>query len=571
MVAKKRRYDDLFENDKPVLKKEMEDLLKTTEHKQVNSESNIVKGKVIALNQDTVTLDVGSKSEAFIPISEFIDDDGKLNVKVSEEIDLFVMSNSNGKNFFSRKKLIEIETRKEFQEALEKNSVVEVKVEFHVKGGLKIVKNEVKGFIPGSLIEVKGTVDSLEKYVNKILKVKIIDYVSSSDTFIASRKAFLEEDLNKKRELIYPKLIEGVKFQGKVVNILDYGVFVDIGGLDGFIHISDLSWKRLNNPSELVSIGDEIEVVLLKFNEGNKKIHLGVKQLIEDPWLSNIKKLNVGDRVKGTVTNLTDFGAFLEIFAGVEGMIHVSEMSWVEKIKSPSQVLNVGDNVEAVVLSINEDTRRLSLGLKQVLPNPLEEFLNEKQIGARLKGIIKSVTDFGIFVDIGQSVDGLVKLNDLSWDSKDKSLLKSYNKNDEIDVVLLDVNIATQKISLGLKQLSEDPWLSFTSRFFSGSIINGKIVKIVDFGIFVEIEPGIDGLVHVKELSIDKNKKITDKYKEGEEIKALITGIDVKTRKISLSVKSLYKKEEQENISNYAQSNGKASTSLGDLLRNKFN
>jgi len=569
MVAKKRKFEDLFE--KEIKENLMDELLDQSKIEAQDLENKVIQGKVISVNKDIVTLDVASKSEAFISTQEFYDLNNSINIKVGDIIDIYQTCNlTNGKTYYSRKKVLEYNAKNELEQAFSNKTNIEVYVDNSTRGGLKVSKQGFNGFMPASLIELKLSIDKLEKYIGKILTVKIIDFNSKANSFVCSRKAYLEEDLENKKVQLLPKIFEGAKFKGKIVNILDYGVFVDIGGLDGFIHISDLSYKRLNSANELFRVGDSIEVIVLKYNKVNNKLYLGHKQLSEDPYISICSKLSVGDRVKGRVTNLTDFGAFLEIVPGVEGMIHVSEMSWVEKVKKPSDIINIGDLVEAQILAINNENKRISLGLKQVLPNPLEEFLKEKPIGTRMTGIVKSVTDFGLFVDIGQSVDGLVRVQDLAWNIKDRSL-NHYSKDDEIAVVLIDVDLNKQKISLGIKQLSEDPWSDLNERYEVGKIVEGKVVKITEFGLFLEIEPGIDGLVHLKELQIDKSKKIQDKFREEEILRAIITNIDLKNKKISLSIKELAKKEEQDNLSNYKNSNNvKVSTNLGDLIKEKY-
>jgi small subunit ribosomal protein S1 len=428
----------------------------------------------------------------------------------------------------------------------------------------------IRAFMPASQADIEYY-SNLEELVGMEVDVKIMKLKKGEGDLVVSRKLALQEQRELAKKDLLPKLKEGAVFKGKVKNISDYGVFVYVGGMDVFVHISDLSWGRLKHPGELLSKGQEMDFVVLSYDQLKDRLNMGLKQLSKDPWENISSRYSVGDKLKGKIVGLMDYGAFMELEPGVEGMIHISEMSWGNKVKKPTDVLKKGDEVEAVILDLDPDKKKIGLGLKQVGPNPWEELSKKYPSGTRVRGQIKNITDFGLFVNMGEEYDGLVRIADLTWDTKEKEPLKNYKKGDSIEAVVLDISVDKQKISLGVKQLSDDPWKTVPERHPLGSSITGTIVKIADFGIFVEIEPGLEGLIHISQLSEERIKKIDQQqYKPGEKITAVVHSIDAKARKIALSVKALKQLEEKENLKAYTDSQKDVKTSLGDLLKGRW-
>lgn len=572
MSAKKRfKYEDIFGPELQEASSEMTGLMENSQMAQISSQE-IAKGKVTGISKEEVTVDVGFKSEGQIPISEFINRDGSINVKIGEEIDVLVVNtDSRGGNLIlSRAKALQLVAWAEIEKAYDTGATLKAFVESVIKGGLMVDIFGIRAFMPASQADIEYY-SNLEELVGMETSVKIMTLKKGEGNLVVSRKMALQEQRELAKKDLLPKLREGAVFRGKVKNISDYGVFVDIGGMDGFVHISDLSWGRLKHPGELLSKGQEMDFIVLSYDQVKDRLNMGLKQLSRDPWENISSRYSVGDKLKGRIVGLMDYGAFMELEPGVEGMIHISEMSWGNKVKKPTDVLKKGDEVEAVILDLDPDKKKIGLGLKQVGPNPWEELSNKYPSGTRVRGQIKNITDFGLFVNIGEDYDGLVRIADLTWDTKEKEPLKNYKKGDSIEAVVLDISVERQKISLGVKQLSEDPWQTVPERHPLGSAITGSIVKIADFGVFVEIEPGLEGLIHISQLSEERIKKIDpQQYKLGEKITAVVHSIDVKARKIALSVKALKQLEEKENLKAYTDSQKDVKTSLGDLLKGRW-
>ena len=532
-------------------------------------EGEVVNGAVIAISPDFVTVDIGYKMEGMVPLSEFKDLDGNVTVKAGDHVVVYLekMENENGSMILSRDKAEAIKAWDSIAEICEKDEVISGVVTKKVKGGLE-VDIGVKAFLPGSQIDIRP-VRNLDKYLGKKLNFKVIKFNKKRGNIVLSRKALLLKEREKMREETLDQLQEGMVVQGVVKNITDYGAFIDLGGMDGLLHITDMSWGRIKHPSELFQVGDEVTVKVLKYDKEKERVSLGLKQVQDNPWDKVPERYHVGDKVSGKVVSIKDYGAFVELEDGVEGLIHVSEMSWTNKVKHPSKVLNPGDSVECQVLDIDTKNRRISLGLKQLESNPWDLLEQKFPIGSTVEGEVKNVTDFGVFIDIGEGIDGLIHISDLSWTKKINHPSELFNKGDKVRAIVLSIDKETEKFSLGIKQLERDPWENIKARYKIGQTIEGKVTKTTDFGAFLELEEGLEGLVHVSELSNEQVERITDVAKIGEKMRAEIISIDARERKIGLSVKALAKSEERANIESYG-GNKNASNTLGDVLGSKL-
>jgi small subunit ribosomal protein S1 len=573
-MASKRKYEDLFEDDlkkEEANNKEVAALFQTSSGSSLTSRQT-VKGKVVSINPDGVTVDIGFKSEGIIEPAEFMGNDGKLNLKVGDEVDVFIESldSDTGDLVLSRSKAAVKTAWDELFRSFNDGVAIEGRVTGLVKGGLNVNIMGIKAFMPASQLDIKN-VRNVDEYVGELVTVKVITCDRKHSNIVVSRKQILTEQRAEKKKEILSELKEGSVFKGRVKNITDYGIFVDIGGMDGLVHITDISWGRLKHPSDVVSVGSELDVIVLKYEPETDKLTLGAKQLKQDPWVDFDKRHKAGDRVKGSIVGMTDFGAFLEIETGVEGMIHVSELSWSGKVKKPSQVLKMGDSVEAVILDMNTSGRRISLGLKQINPNPWDLLKEKYSAGARVKGKVKNIADFGMFLDIGEEFDAIVRPQDVLWEAKASEVFKNYKPGQEIDAVFLGLDSERNRIVVGIKQLTEDPWLSIPGRYPEGKEIEGTIVKLTDFGVFVELEPSIDGLVHISEIGgKEKPKKLSDVFKVGERIKAIVVSVNAAQKRISLSVRALKTKEERENVEKFGARDKDIRVSLGDLIKEKM-
>ena len=535
-------------------------------------EGEVVEGTIVKTSKDFVTVDIGYKSEGQINAQEFLDTKGELALKAGEHVLVYIerVEDDEGRLVLSKEKADVLRAWDEISEACEKDELVEGTVVAKVKGGLS-VDIGVKAFLPGSQIDIRPT-KNLDQYLGKTYKFKIIKFNKKRGNIVLSRRLLMMEERARMKEQTLSQITEGMVVEGTIKNLTEYGAFIDLGGLDGLLHITDMSWGRIKHPSEIFKVGDKIKVKVLKYDEEKERVSLGYKQLLPDPWNTVHERYTIGMRVKGHIVSLTDYGAFVELEPGVEGLVHVSEMSWTQRVKHPSKLVNEGDVVEAIVLDIDTANRRISMGMKQIEPNPWDIIAEKYPAGTRLKGVVKNTTDFGIFVGVPEGVDGLIHVSDLSWDAKPVDPNTLFKKGDEVDCVVLSIDKAAEKFSLGIKQLSNDPWQSTADKYPVGTRLKGKVTKIADFGAFVEIEPGIEGLLHASELEGDGKPK--DRLKdmaEGQELECMVTAIDMKERKFSLSVRALTRAEERENIRQYSQQQSQSSrATLGDLLAEKL-
>ena len=501
-------------------------------------EGEIVRGRVLEVGKDQVLVDIGYKSEAAVSVSEFTMVEGVLSVKVGDTIDVYVESreDDSGLVIVSKEKADKLRVWDDISAAAERDELVDGVVVARVKGGLS-VDIGVKAFLPGSQVDLRP-IRNLDKLIGQKFKFKVIKFNKKRGNIVLSRRVLLEQEREELKKETLKRLAEGEVLVGVVKNLTEYGAFVDLGGIDGLLHITDMSWGRINHPSEMFNIGDEIKVKVLKFDAETERVSLGYKQITEDPWANAAEKYPVGKRVGGKVVSLTDYGAFIEIEPGVEGLVHVSEMSWTKRVKHPSKLVNVGDEVEAVVLDIDLPQKRISLGMKQCEPNPWTLLSEKYPVGAVLKGVVRNITDFGIFVGVEEGIDGLVHVSDLSWTHRVKHPSELFTKGDEVEAVVLNIDVENERFSLGIKQLTDDPWETLPRRFPRGSKVKGRVMKVTDYGAFVEIEPGIDGLCHISELADERVEKATDIIKPGDEVEVMVLDVDPAERRISLSLKA---------------------------------
>jgi small subunit ribosomal protein S1 len=532
---------------------------------------DVVSGTVVEVQTDYVLVDINYKSEGLIPIDEFRMVDGVRSVKPGDAVEVLIdrIENENGMIGLSKNKADMMRAWTDISKAAENEEVIEGTVIAKVKGGLS-VDIGVTAFLPGSQIDLRP-VRNMDVYIGKKYKFKVIKFNKKRGNIVLSRRALLEEERESLRTQTLDAIKEGSIVAGVVKNITDYGAFIDLGGMDGLLHITDMSWGRIKHPSELVNVGDEIQVKVLKYDNEKERVSLGMKQLQADPWESVQEKYKVGTKFKGKVVSLVDYGAFVEIAEGVEGLIHVSEMSWTKRLKHPSQVVNVGDEVEAVVLEVDKESRRISLGMKQLQENPWVELKNTYPPGTIIEGEVKSVTEFGIFVGIEEGIDGLVHVSDFSWTKRVNHPSEIYTKGQKIRAVVLGVDIENERFSLGVKQLEGDPWSNIEVKYAVGTQHMVKVTKVTDFGVFVELESDIEGLIHVSELSTERVSKPEDFIKVGESIKAEVISIDKDARKIGLSSKLVKLREAKADVEDYARkATSTSKTSLGDLFADQL-
>ncbi|MEK7210105.1 MAG: 30S ribosomal protein S1, partial [Candidatus Binatota bacterium] len=513
----------------------------------------VVKGRVVGITATHVMIDVGYKSEGQIPLQEFLDRDGKVQVKVGDDVDVFFDSSEgedeNGDIILSRERAENIKIWEEIEKAYREGTGVEGVILSKVKGGFHVDVG-VPGFLPGSHVDVRPT-RNLDKFVGKRDKFAILKYNRPRGNVVVSRRVLLEKERELLKKEILKVLEEGVILEGTVKNITSYGAFVDLGGIDGILHISDMSWGRINHPSELVKVGDHVKVAVLKFDAERERISLGMKQITPDPWTSVRESYPVGARISGKVLSLMDYGAFVELEKGIEGLIHISEMSWTKKISHPSKIVQVGETVEVMVLNVDPNHRRISLGLKQVLPNPWEQMKEKYPQGSVINGPVRNVTDFGIFVGVEEGIDGLVHVSDLHWTKKIKHPSELYKKGDIVDAKVLGVDVQNERFSLGIKQLATDPWKLIAERYPVGSKVKGEVTSVPDFGVFVRLEEGVEGLIHVSQLSTERVDKPSALFKVGDPVDAEVINVDPQERKIGLSIRALKKTEERREMENY--------------------
>ena len=533
----------------------------------------ILMGKVIGVNSDVVIVHAGLKSEAVIPIVQFRNEKGELEVEVGDDVEvaLDAVEDGFGETRLSREKAKRTRTWRDLEEAFEESKVVTGTISGRVRGGFTVDISLVKAFLPGSLVDVRPVRDpaALE---GSTLEFKVIKLDHKRNNIVVSRRAVVEDEYSAERQELLENLEEGATIKGVVKNLTDYGAFVDLGGVDGLLHITDMAWKRVKHPSEVINVGDEIEVKVLRFDRERNRVSLGLKQLGSDPWMDLSRRYPDQSRLFGKVTNIADYGCFVEIEEGVEGLVHVSEMDWTNKNVSPNKVVQIGDEVEVMVLDIDEERRRISLGLKQCQPNPWAEFGNNFKKGDKVSGQIKSITDFGIFIGLPGNIDGLVHLSDLSWEAPGEEAVRNYKKGEELETVILVIDSERERISLGVKQLDQDPISIFVSENAKGSIVTGVVRELDAKMATIELEGGVVGHLRASEISRDKVEDVRMTFKVGDEVEAKFTNIDRKNRVIALSIKAKEAHEEAAAIEDYNTETGKpaASTTLGDLLKEKM-
>ncbi|MCA1796191.1 MAG: 30S ribosomal protein S1 [Desulfuromonadaceae bacterium] len=527
---------------------------------------DVVEGTVIQVNPDSVVVDVGYKSEGVIPLSEFAVDGQPADINVNDKIDVLFERAENESGLIGLSK--EKADRQKVWNSLEEDAVVEGKIVSRIKGGLS-VDIGVNAFLPGSQVDLRP-VRNLDKLIGEFFDFKIIKLNKRRGNIVLSRRVLLENERESQRADTLKTLEEAQVVEGVVKNLTDYGAFIDLGGIDGLLHITDMSWGRVSHPSDILAVGDTINVKVLKFDREKERVSLGLKQTAPDPWLSVAEKYPVGDKVTGKVVSLTDYGAFVELEEGVEGLIHVSEMSWTKRIKHPNKILSIGDEVEIVVLAMDTENRRISLGLKQVEPNPWDEIGEKIPVGTVIEGQVKNITDFGIFVGVDEGIDGLVHISDLSWTRRIKHPSELYKKGDLVKAAVLNIDTANERFSLGVKQLTQDPWQVIPEQYAPGTIIRGKVTSVTEFGIFLEVEEGVEGLIHVSEISKEKVESPKDFASVGDELEAVVLHVDTQEHKIALSIKHMSERKEKAEVEKYMGAQKKATSSLGDLLKGAF-
>ncbi|MBU3980588.1 MAG: 30S ribosomal protein S1 [Proteobacteria bacterium] len=531
------------------------------------AEGEVVTGRIISVDKDYILVDIGYKSEGQIRINEFKDEKGDIQASIGDEVEVMVefWDEEEERVVLSKEKAAKIKVWEEIKKIYDEDKTVKGIILNRVKGGFS-VDIGVQAFLPGSQADLRP-IRNLDELVGKNLEFKILKYNRKRSNIVLSRRAILEHERDSKRVSTLEAIHEGKVVEGVVKNITEYGVFVDLGGVDGLLHITDISWGRVKHPSELFSVGDKITVKILSLDMERERVSLGMKQLAEDPWLAAAEKYSLGSLITGKVVSLTDYGAFIELEEGIEGLIHVSEMSWTRKIRHPSKVVSIGDMVDAVVLDIKPENRRISLGMKQVIPNPWDVISEKYPIGTTIEGKIKNITDFGLFIGIDEGIDGLVHISDISWTKRIKHPSELYKKGDMIQAIVLDIEKENERFSLGIKQLQTDPWKTIAERYGVGKEITGTITNITDFGIFVELEEGIEGLVHVSEISKEKIKTPVGRFNIGDVITARVMNINSEERRIGLSVKRLEAEDEQGLLSEYVNNMKPATSTFGEILR----
>ena len=533
----------------------------------------VITAEVVRVDDNFVVVNAGLKSESYISADEFRNDRGELEAKPGDFISVAIESleNGYGETRLSRDKAKRLAAWHQLEEALEKGSIVTGVINGKVKGGLTVTVNGIRAFLPGSLVDIRPVKDTTP-YENKQMEFKVIKLDRKRNNVVVSRRAVLEETQGEERQKLLESLQEGAVVKGIVKNITDYGAFVDLGGIDGLLHITDLAWRRVKHPSEILSVGDEVEAKVLKFDQEKNRVSLGLKQLGEDPWVGLSRRYPPGTRLFGKVSNLTDYGAFVEIEPGIEGLVHVSEMDWTNKNVHPSKVVQLGDEVEVMVLEIDEERRRISLGMKQCMPNPWEEFAMNFRKGDRVKGQIKSITDFGIFIGLPGGIDGLVHLSDLSWSQPGEEAVRNYRKGEEVEAMVLSIDVERERISLGIKQIEGDPFTSYISAHEKNTVVTGTVKSIDAKGAVIQLEGDVEGYLRASEVARDRVEDIRTRLKEGDSVTAMIINIDRKNRTINLSMKAKDMADEAEAMQKL-QTDKQASagtTNLGALLKAKL-
>jgi len=531
----------------------------------------VISAEVVRIDHNFVVVNAGLKSEAFISVEEFLNDQGEVEVQPGDFVSVAIdaLENGYGDTVLSRDKAKRLASWLNLEKALEQGELVTGAVTGKVKGGLTVMVNGIRAFLPGSLLDTRPIKDT-SPYEGKTMEFKVIKLDRKRNNVVLSRRAVVEASQGEERAKLLQNLKEGTVVQGIVKNITDYGAFVDLGGVDGLLHITDLAWRRVRHPSEMLTVGQEVTAKILKYDQDKNRVSLGIKQLGDDPWVGIARRYPPNTRLFGKVTNLTDYGSFVEIETGIEGLVHVSEMDWTNKNVAPSKVVQLGVEVEVMVLDIDEDKRRISLGMKQCKPNPWDEFARAHQKGEKLTGAIKSITDFGVFIGLPGGIDGLVHLSDLSWQETGEEAVRKYKKGDEVDTVVLAIDVEKERISLGIKQMSGDPFNNYTSTSDKGSIVDGTVKSVDAKGAVILLADEVEGYLRASEISTDRVEDARNLLKEGDAVNAMIINIDRKSRSINLSIKAKDSADQQQTMSKLQNEASAGTTNLGALLKAKM-
>jgi small subunit ribosomal protein S1 len=539
--------------------------------KQEMRQGEVITAEVVGIDDNFVTVNAGLKSESLIPVEEFKNDRGEVEVNVGDFVSVAIESleDGYGSTKLSRDRARRLAAWLDLEAAMEEGRVVKGLINGKVKGGLTVMCNGIRAFLPGSLVDVRPVKDTTP-YEGKESEFKVIKLDRKRNNVVVSRKAVLEQSMGAEREALLASLKEGAIVKGVVKNITEYGAFVDLGGIDGLLHITDLAWRRVKHPSEVVNVGDEVTAVVLKFDQEKNRVSLGLKQLGEDPWVGLSRRYPTGTRMFGKVANLTDYGCFVEIEPGIEGLVHVSEMDWTNKNVNPSKVVSLGEEVEVMVLEIDEDRRRISLGMKQCKSNPWDDFAMNAKKGDKVRGQIKSITDFGVFIGLPGGIDGLVHLSDLSWSLPGEEALRNYRKGEEVEAVVLAIDVEKERISLGIKQMENDPFNAYVATHDKGSIVKGTVKSMDAKGAVIQLDGEVEGYLRASEVARDRVEDIRTHLKEEEEVEAVIINIDRKNRQINLSIKAKDAAEQSEALRKLASEQSTGTTNLGALLKAKL-
>lgn len=531
----------------------------------------VVTGTVVEIHDGYVTIAAGLKSEGVVPESQFYNQAGELEVAVGDDVEVVLeaVEDGFGETRLSREKAKRARAWKSLETSFEAEEIITGVITGRVKGGFTVELGDIRAFLPGSLVDVRPVRDT--SYLEgKELEFKVIKLDQKRNNVVVSRRAVVENEYSAEREELLNSIEEGKTLKGVVKNLTDYGAFLDLGGIDGLLHITDMAWKRVRHPSEIVEVGDEIDVVVLKYDKEKTRVSLGLKQLGQDPWAEIARRYPEGSRLMGKVSNITDYGCFVEIEDGVEGLVHVSEMDWTNKNVSPSNVVTLGDEVEVMILDIDPERRRISLGMKQCKPNPWDEFSATHNKGDKVSGVIKSITDFGVFVGLNGDIDGLVHMSDVSWDVEGVEAIRDYKKGDTIEAVVLSIDPERERISLGIKQMEQDPVSTYMAEYKKGAIVTGKVTAVDARGATIDLGEGVEGTLRASELSRDRVEDATTVLKVGDEVEAKLMGVDRKSRVLNLSVKAKDYQDESEAMKDYSKSQESASTTFGDLLKEQM-
>ena len=545
------------------------DLFEMEENSSVSKVGDVIKGTVVGIVDDHVLVDIGDKAESYIPLSEFRTEGEEKEIKIGDAFEVFVEKRKEeGGLQLSREKAIGIKVWEEIAKIQADDGTIDGKIESRVKGGMS-VDIGVPAFLPYSQIDLRPVKD-LDALIGQSFPFKILKFNRKRNNVVISRRAILEKEREKMRADMRTSLEEGMVVKGTVTNITDYGLFIDLGGMDGLCHITDLSWGRVSHPAKLYKVGDDIDVKILKYDQESDRVSLGIKQLRPDPWATVTERYPIGSKTVGKVVSITDYGVFVELEEGVEGLIHISEMTWSKKPRHPSKLVTVGDEVEIMVLNIETESKRISLGMKQLHPNPWDLVSENYPVGSIIEGKIKNITDFGIFIGIEEGIDGLIHVSDLSWTERIKHPTEKYAKSDTIQAVVLKIDRENERFSLGIKQLEPDPWQAALNNYPGGAIVEGKITNVTDFGIFVQLEEGVEGLVHVSEISKEKITTPVGMYNVGDSLKVKVINVSSKDRKIGLSVKAMDEDSGEDTLKDYKKKQAAGPATIGDLLKEEM-